>query len=85
MPTWYMYAWASVCSLQRGQLSSGWLFHLNIMSRLVWKENRQYFAGVNDTSVVTHKQTFSRQACAIKKEPPRPQLELKAFPWAPAR
>ena len=34
-----------------------------------WSEkNRQCFAGVNDTSVVTHKQTFNRQACAIKKE-----------------
>ena len=41
------------------------------ISRLcpAWSEkNWQFFPGVNDTSVVTHKQTFNRQACAIKKE-----------------
>ena len=57
--------------------ASDWLFHLNIMPSLVWKKNRQFFAGVNDTSVVTHKQTFNRQACAIKKEAPFLLFELR--------
>ena len=42
--------------------------HLNIMSSMVWKKKQQFFAGINDTTVVTHKQTFSRPACATKKK-----------------
>ena len=34
------------------------------------------YTGVNDTSVVIHKQTFNRQACAIKKEAPLLLFEL---------
>ena len=34
-------------------------------------ERIRCYTGINDTSVVTHKQTFNRQACAIKKEAPR--------------
>ena len=78
------YARASVCSLQCGQLYN-WLFHLNIMSSLVWKKNRQFFAGVNDTSVVTHKQTFSREACTIKKRNCHFYKLSWAFRSAPAR
>ena len=63
--------------VQHDQLhnSPGWLFHLHIISSLVWKKSA-IFAVVNDNKVATHKQTISRQACARKKEPPLLQLEL---------
>ena len=67
-----IYARASVCSVANCITPFGWLFHLNIMSSLA------YFAGTNDTNVVTHKQTFSHQAFYLfyKKESPLLQLEL---------